>query len=262
MNRARILLVDDDPSIRRFVALALEDLEIDLIVCPGVREAVAELRRAPVALLITDLMMPGESGLDLLLLLQDEPHLRAGARQVVFSAGLNAAIEAALAQFDIWRRLSKPISVLALEDCVQGALAGPGLASAAPVREASATPLQAANPSPGAAEVPLSANESAAVARHFAGEEALFRAFRASCLAQFVSDCLTGDAAERNGDAPALRLLAHSLKSVLATLGHESMSNDARQLEASAHAGDWATSRALWLRLRQSLETLGCEHKC
>lgn len=95
--RGRVVLVDDDPTIRRLFALALEDLDIDLQLCPSVAQARQVLREAPAQLLVTDLMMPGENGFDLLQALNDDPGLRAGARLAVFSAGLNAAVRDRLA---------------------------------------------------------------------------------------------------------------------------------------------------------------------
>jgi len=242
MTRPRVLLVDDDASIRRFVALALDELDVTLIACASVVEALVALREAPVQLLLTDLMMPGESGLDLLQHLADHPALRGGALQVVFSAGLDAATRERLAHFDIWRQLSKPVSLAALEDCVrQGAQ--PAAAAAQP-------------PATAPSEQALTEDELAAVASHFGGDRALFLLFRASCIPQFAIDLQHGDAAVAQGNAASLRLLAHSLKSVLLTLGHESLSEQARQLEAAAAAADWPLARPLWARLHQGLAAL------
>ena len=89
---------------------------------------------APVVLLLTDLMMPGETGLDLLQHLADHPAQRGTARVAVFSAGLTAAMQARLDSFDVWRQLSKPISLTALEDCVREAVGGASAASRCPCR--------------------------------------------------------------------------------------------------------------------------------
>ena len=51
----------------------------------------------------------------------------------------------------------------------------------------------------------LSAAEQATVERHFAGDRALFLAYRASCVAQFANDLRQGDDAFARADAPALR---------------------------------------------------------
>lgn len=246
MNRPRVLLVDDDPSIRRFVALALEDLDIELSEAGSVREARERLAGgAPFALIVTDLMMPGETGLDLLQHLADHPAQRGGARLAVFSAGLNAAMQARLAGFDVWRQLSKPISVLELEDCVREAVGvAPGGAGSA--RHAAGT-----TPDDG-----LGAAAEDAIHRHFAGDRALFLAYRASCIAQFEADIRAGDAALAQADMPALRRLAHSLKSVLATLGEAHGSTVARQLEDTAARSEAVASVPLWQSLRDHLASL------
>lgn len=240
MTRARVLLVDDDASIRRFVALALEELDVDLVEVPGVAPAREALRQGTFDLIITDLMMPGETGLDLLQHLADHPAQRGAARVAVFSAGLTAAMQARLDSFDVWRQLSKPISLTALEDCVREAVGGASAASPA------AAPTDTA-------DAPLSADERAAIARHFGGEQALFIAFRASCRAQFAGDLRAGDAAVARGDAAALRHLAHSLKRVLATLGHAGPGTIARSLEDAAAVADWGLATPLWQQLRTHL---------
>lgn len=241
MTRPRVLLVDDDASIRRFVALALEELEVDLVEVPGVAPAREALAAGRFDLIITDLMMPGETGLDLLQHLADQPAQRGAARVAVFSAGLTAAMQARLDTFDVWRQLSKPISLTALEDCVRDAVSARASAPAETMAASSS------------GDESLSADERLAIDRHFGGEQALFVAFRASCRAQFAADLQAGDAAVAGGDAAALRRLAHSLKSVLATLGHAGPGATARTLEDAAAAADWSSATPLWQQLRTHL---------
>ena len=66
------------------------------------------------------------------------------------------------------------------------------------------------------------------------GNAPLYLSFRASCLQQFQADLAEGDKALTDGDAPALRRLAHSLKSVLRSLGHPEAASDALTLEEAA----------------------------
>ncbi len=63
---ARILVTDDEVGIREFLSDALELDDHDLGVAGSGEEAIAELKKRSYALLITDLSMPGMSGLDLL----------------------------------------------------------------------------------------------------------------------------------------------------------------------------------------------------
>jgi len=66
----------------------------------------------------------------------------------------------------------------------------------------------------------------------------------------------TGDLACEQADAQALRRLAHSLKSVLESLGHGEAAELARALETRSEQGDWALALPLWQALRGSVRAL------
>lgn len=272
MTLPRVVLVDDDPMIRRLVAMALDDLPITLVSCASGEEALAALRQAPARLLITDLMMPGMNGHELLERVLAEPSLHAGARLAVFSAGLNPEAQARLAGLPVWRLITKPVSVLTLAETVEEALAdGPGddIAASAAGPQAVATDGSIGEPPDDrpvdARQVPRSLSsspgkhlpepdEAAAIRDHFAGQAELFRAFKSSCLVQFRDDLAQGRSAVERRDAPALRRLAHSLKSVLLTLGHPQVSETARRLEHAAAAADWDASLPPWQDLQSALQ--------
>ncbi|RVT49284.1 response regulator [Rubrivivax albus] len=242
-TRPRVLLVDDDAAIRRLVDLALEDLDVDLVCCADGREALDAMRQGPARLVITDLMMPGISGYALLQQLADDPALRGGARLAVFSAGLNAQAKERLAGLPVWRLIDKPTPVIALADIVEAALQGDAVEPAdadAPPHDAGATAVSAA----------------AAIDAHFGGDAALYRAFLASCLLQFPDDLRQGDAAVAAADAPSLRRVAHSLKSVLLLVGEAEASDTARRLEHAAEAADWDACHGPWQALAATLRRM------
>ena len=241
MSLPRVLLVEDDASLRRLAELTLLGLPIELLTCGGVAEARLRLQEGPVRLLITDLMMAGESGVDLLHSLARKPALRAGAKLVVLSAGITPELRRTLKDLDVWRVLPKPASMDALEGCVIDAL-GLDRPDAGEGGQASSVCAEA-----------LSADQQAAIARHFAGDAALFLSFRATCLTQFAEDVREGDRAADSGDAAALRRLAHSLKSVLRTLGQGADADVAAQLESAAVAGNGSAAAAAWASLRAGL---------
>lgn len=118
-----VLLVEDDTSITRFVAMALDQLPIELLTCTSVPAAVALMEQRDIQLVITDLMLPGESGISLVQRLSANPQLRGDTLVAVFSAGLTPAVKEQLQGMDLWRVLSKPIAVQELESCVRDALA-------------------------------------------------------------------------------------------------------------------------------------------
>lgn len=244
-GRPRVLLVEDDLSLQRFVQLALEDFEIELLTVGSVGAGLAELARAPAALVLTDLMLPDRSGFELIDALVAQPALRAGARLAVFSAGLTPSTRERLERPEVWRLLSKPCGLAELEACVRDALA-----------EGAATPPpKPALESTADADTPQ-ARQAAAIAEHFGGNAPLYHAFRASCLQQFRADMAEGEQALAGSDVPALRRLAHSLKSVLLSLGHDEAAALAKALEQAGEAADEAAMRTLWPQLRTALGAL------
>ncbi len=66
MNLKRILVVDDDESLRRVTQIQLEEVGYEVRTAADGREAISALESWKPALVITDLRMPGMSGLDLL----------------------------------------------------------------------------------------------------------------------------------------------------------------------------------------------------
>jgi CheY-like chemotaxis protein len=267
MSLHRIVLVDDDPSIRRWVAMALEDLlpelGAELVPCEDAASGLRALRAGPARLLITDLMLPGMSGYALLARLQAEPALSGDALLVACSASLDASARARLAALGVWRQLLKPVPMQVLEDCVREALAdarpGPGTAVAHPGGGAGQAPA-AAGAAEDAGSEDGAASRAQAIAVHFGGDAGLFEAYRATCGPQFREDVQRGDQAVALHDATALRLLAHSLKSVLQCLGQERLAAAARSLEAAALTGaDEPCMQRAWAPLRAGLQALADE---
>ena len=237
MDTPRVLLVEDDPLLRRFVRMALEELPLQLLECDGVPAAMDILAGTQVQLIITDLMLSGASGIDLLQSLQRTPTLQAQAKTMVLSAGLTPEVRAKLAPLNVWRMLSKPVSLQLLEDSVMEAL------NDVPPTE-SAAPQQ------------LTPDDRHAADTYFAGDLELFHSYRTACLLQFPHDIRAGNAACAPLDLPALRRIAHSLKSVLQTLGYTDLSAQAWALENLCHTGQADPALYGWSGLRAQLQAL------
>jgi CheY-like chemotaxis protein len=69
----KILIVDDDPAIRRLIEVCLRPLAATQVAVGGGAAAIEVLRSEPIDLVVTDLMMPGTGGLDLLRAMRSEP---------------------------------------------------------------------------------------------------------------------------------------------------------------------------------------------
>lgn len=244
VDRPRVIFVEDDVSVRRFVALALEDMDIELVECSTVEAALAALHERPARLVVTDLMLPGEPGLSLVQRLAREPLLAGGARVAVFSAGVNAEMRAQLERLGVWRILLKPASLASLQECV-----GEGVSSDAwPATPRHDGPLAPAHDS----------SEAALIASFFEGDRQLFLEYKAACLAQFPRDICAGDAACAAADAPALERLGHSLKTVLRSIGDERSADVAALVERAAASGAMQQACTQWAALRLALQTLTC----
>ncbi|HEX6668388.1 MAG TPA: response regulator [Gemmatimonadales bacterium] len=72
LHRARILVLDDEPMIRHFVARALETAGYEVVVLSPPDGAAGLLADAPFDLVITNSIMPAESGARLVARLRHE----------------------------------------------------------------------------------------------------------------------------------------------------------------------------------------------
>ena len=65
-SKPQILVVDDDPSIRESLGVLLTSAGYDVVVAENGVSAVSHLDRTVADLVVTDLNMPGMSGMDLI----------------------------------------------------------------------------------------------------------------------------------------------------------------------------------------------------
>jgi two-component system NtrC family response regulator len=76
MSRKKVLVIDDDASLRRVMEMQLDEIGCDVVAVANANEALTALAEFAPALVITDLRIPGMSGMDLLKLLRaDHPEL-------------------------------------------------------------------------------------------------------------------------------------------------------------------------------------------
>ncbi len=66
MNRRTVLIVDDDQSLRRVMEMQLEEIGCPVVSAASGQEALEILASRPIPVLLTDLKMPGMSGMELL----------------------------------------------------------------------------------------------------------------------------------------------------------------------------------------------------
>jgi DNA-binding response OmpR family regulator len=115
----RILIVDDDESLRRLLLLTLPSVGYELVEARDGSEALEELERAVPDLVMLDWKMPGAGGADVL---EAAKQLDPAPPVIVLTAELKR-IPRALAESlgaDVY--LTKPFSPLELLDRVEGLL--------------------------------------------------------------------------------------------------------------------------------------------
>lgn len=76
MSKKTVLIVDDSPSLRATVAIALGSAGYEVIEAKEGGDALAKLKTARVNLIISDVNMPGMDGITFLKLLKEDPGLR------------------------------------------------------------------------------------------------------------------------------------------------------------------------------------------
>ncbi|MEZ4325375.1 MAG: response regulator [Polyangiales bacterium] len=121
LRKETVLIVDDEPMVRDIVARVLETVFARVLVASGGDAAIAHLNERRVDLLVTDLKMPGVSGLDVA-----RAALARGVRTrvIAISGYVTPADEDALAALGV-DLLRKPFDVDALLTRVERLLDAP-----------------------------------------------------------------------------------------------------------------------------------------
>ncbi len=119
MSALRILVVDDDESLRQVMSMQLEEMGYTALTAPSGEEALRLLVTEPVSLVITDYRMPGMSGLELLGRIRAEFPLVPVIMITAFGSIGNAVEAIKAGAFDY---ISKPIDFDQLVIAVRRAL--------------------------------------------------------------------------------------------------------------------------------------------
>jgi DNA-binding response OmpR family regulator len=121
MTTRNVLIVDDEPKVAFFLSKALERSNRDycVSVAHSGEEALEMLNQSPVDLLVTDLRMPGISGLELI------RWVRASSpqtRTILITAYGNDEVEAETRRLEAYRYITKPFDIGDFTQAVHEAL--------------------------------------------------------------------------------------------------------------------------------------------
>jgi CheY-like chemotaxis protein len=112
-----ILLIDDNDQIRALLRLVLEEAGYFVMDAANGREGLRQFRETPVALVITDLLMPDSDGLEVTMTLRREsPHVKI----IALTGGVgNLNLLEVAKLLGAHRTMMKPIEMAELLDAVQ-----------------------------------------------------------------------------------------------------------------------------------------------
>ena len=115
-ERLRVLLVDDNAAVLRFLVTAFSSNHCDVTTASTAEEAMALLGGAPFALVVSDIKMPGLSGLDLLRAIKGQQP----GTPVVLITGVPSVNSAVFGlRHGAYDYLAKPFSVAEVKDLLQ-----------------------------------------------------------------------------------------------------------------------------------------------
>jgi CheY-like chemotaxis protein len=104
---ARILVADDEPGVRSFLRKVLEGGGYEVIEAANGKQAVKQVRAQKVDLLITDLVMPEQEGIETIIALRSEA---AGIGIIAISGAFGGRYLDAARQLGAHSVLTKPVS--------------------------------------------------------------------------------------------------------------------------------------------------------
>lgn len=118
-ERIKILVVDDDPYLLDLLIETLATIGYDAVGAPDADKALDFLRHHQVRLVITDIKLPGKSGLELAHLIKNEyPQL-----PVIFITGVFTP--EIIEQIDTQRLLTKPFRIGQMENLIKQVISEP-----------------------------------------------------------------------------------------------------------------------------------------
>jgi two-component system response regulator PilR (NtrC family) len=115
----RVLVVDDERSMRELLAIVLRREGYDVILAENGRQAIAELEHRPIDLLISDIQMPDMNGVDVLRAAKEINQDLAGIMVTAFASAETAIDALRMGAYDY---IHKPFNIDELKIIVRNAL--------------------------------------------------------------------------------------------------------------------------------------------
>lgn len=112
----RVLVVDDDEKLGRFICMLLKQMGYESLLCQRVDEAKRLLAQGEWHLIVTDIVLPGENGFDLL---QWVKQLHQDLPVIAMTAHSTEAVNHRIKKMGFVAALHKPFSIEQFQRAVQ-----------------------------------------------------------------------------------------------------------------------------------------------
>lgn len=244
----RVLLVEDDPLSQEVACGMLAALGLAVDIAGDGAEALRRAAAAVPDLVLMDVQMPVMDGLTAARAMRSDPAL-ADLPIIAMSANAFPEDRRRCLEAGMDGHIPKPVDPARLRE---------ELARWLPI-EASA-PGDASPPLP--APGPAPAIDVATGLRYFGGREDAYHRMLGRFAALRASDASSVRAALSSGDPLAASRLAHSLKSMAATLGAETLRSASARVEALIGEGDARAVESALLALETALEAACADMTC
>lgn len=120
-KRRRVLVADDDTSIRVLVTAVLKRARYDVDTATNGRDVLEKVRAAPYDVVVLDMMMPEVSGFDVLKRLPPREPCR--GKFVVIMSAISAEALAKIPRGNVFAALRKPFEIADLVSAVDACIA-------------------------------------------------------------------------------------------------------------------------------------------
>lgn len=115
VKRARILVVDDEPGVRSILADFVQALGHEVVLAENGEDALEQIAKTPVTLVLTDLIMPRMNGLQL----ARELRRRLPAMKILVVSGSSGPVDAEAIRDAGFAFLGKPVSFQDFQTAVE-----------------------------------------------------------------------------------------------------------------------------------------------
>lgn len=106
----RVLVAEDDPALRNVIRFCLQQAGFEVVACRDGQDALAQIDKQPIDLVVTDMQMPRMSGLELCQNLRADGRFSHLPLLMLTAKGLECDVERLRAEWGVAEVIFKPFS--------------------------------------------------------------------------------------------------------------------------------------------------------